>query len=537
MATSDFLNIEGLEERAKTLAAAFMLARGPRSARRAYLRRLKEDERVLRWAYRALADDVHRGEPITPATEWLLDNFHIAEAEFKRVRHDLPPSYHRRLPQLAPRELAGRARIYALAQELIQHSDGRLDPERLVRFVTAFQTVAPLTIGELWAWPSMLKLALIENLRRLAEGILEAREGRLAAERTMARLDRGDGPLPPLPRVLNSAFVVHVLQRVRDYGPKALALRTRIDERLATEGTAVEDAIRMEHQRQATLQVSVANTITSLRLCATHDWSRYFESVSLVEQVLQRDPAGVYGRMDFASRDRYRQAVEELADPSGEAQVRVALRAVASARDAVTPLPAGTAPAAGASPAASRASHVGHHLIGRGRRDLEVDVAWGPRPAQRLRRFVFAHATLFYLGAIALFTALGVAAAVVYAGGFAWRSAGAGWIVFLTLVPASQVAKAGIAALNAKHGEGRTDRFFLFHRVRQWNPREGLFMGWERKRGKLEELNRLLRGAEDTSFRAEVGDLSILPHVRYVITLDSDTRLPREVARTLIGII
>ena len=216
MATSDFLNIEGLEERAKTLAAAFMLARGPRSARRAYLRRLKEDERVLRWAYRALADDVHRGEPITPATEWLLDNFHIAEAEFKRVRHDLPPSYHRRLPQLAPRELAGRARIYALAQELIQHSDGRLDPERLVRFVTAFQTVAPLTIGELWAWPSMLKLGLIENLRSLAEGILEGREQRLAAEAHLVPLEGGEMPLEPLPRTLHSAFVVHVLQRVRN---------------------------------------------------------------------------------------------------------------------------------------------------------------------------------------------------------------------------------------------------------------------------------------------------------------------------------
>ncbi len=165
MAAREFLNIEGLEERAKTLAAAFMLARLPRRARREYLKRLRDDERLLRGAYRTLADDVHRGEAITPATEWLLDNFHVAEAEFKRVRHDLPPSYYRRLPQLAPRELAGIARISALSRELILKSDGRLDPERLVRFITAFQTVAPLTIGELWAWPSMLKLGLIENLR------------------------------------------------------------------------------------------------------------------------------------------------------------------------------------------------------------------------------------------------------------------------------------------------------------------------------------------------------------------------------------
>jgi cyclic beta-1,2-glucan synthetase len=204
MATGELLNIERLEERAKALAAAFTLAREPRATSRAYLKRLKDNERVLRDAYRTLADDVHRGEAITPATEWLLDNFYLAEAEFKRVPHDLPPTYHRDLPQLAPRELAGTTRVYAMARELIRHSDGRLDAERLMRFVTAFQTVAPLTIGELWAWPSVLKLALIENLRRLAEGILEGRDERLAAERQVGPLDRGELPVEPLPDVLHA---------------------------------------------------------------------------------------------------------------------------------------------------------------------------------------------------------------------------------------------------------------------------------------------------------------------------------------------
>src|SRR5260370_9951371 len=157
MAAREFLNIEGLEERAKTLAAAFMLARLPRRARREYLKRLRDDERLLRGVYRTLADDVHRGETITPATEWLLNNFHVAEAEFKRVRHDLPPSYYRHLPQLAPRELAGTARISALSRELILKSAGRLDPQRLVRFITPFPTVAPLTIRAPPACPTILQ--------------------------------------------------------------------------------------------------------------------------------------------------------------------------------------------------------------------------------------------------------------------------------------------------------------------------------------------------------------------------------------------
>ncbi len=611
LAPGEFLNIERLEERAKTLAAAYTLAPRPQRANRTWLRRLADDERLLRRAYRALSDDVHRGETVTSASDWLLDNFPLVETEFDSVRHDLPPSYYRLLPLLASRDLAGTPRIAAMARELIQSSDGRLDPERLVRFVSAFQTVAPMTIGELWAWPSMLKLALIENLRRLADGILEAREARSRAEEFVASLERGGAPEPALPREFEPAFVVQVLQRVRDYGPRALGLRARIDENLAAAGTTVEDEIRLEHQRQARLQASVANSITSLRLCATQDWARIFEKVSLVEQVLQRDPAGIYGRMDFASRDRYRQAVEELADASGEAQLRVALRAVASAR------------AAEGVPGAERAMHVGHHLIRRGRRDFESDVAWRPRPGRRVRRLAFRHAAAVYLGAIGLITALLVGAALVYAAHLG-GTAHLGLVAFLTALPASQAAvffvqrlaarlvpprrlpridvsgavpesartlvvvptllssaqeaerllehlevqalgnvdphihfallsdftdaplpempddgaileaaRAGIEALNAKHG---AERFFLLHRVRTWNPSEGLWMGWERKRGKLEELNRLLRGATDTGFATQVGALPLLRQIRYVLTLDSDTRLPRDAARALIGI-
>src|SRR5207245_9328578 len=143
---------------------------------------------------------------------------------------------------------------------------------------------------------------------------------------------------------------------------------------------------RGEHQRQAADQVSVANAITSLRLCSTLDWRQYVESVSLVDQVLRRDPAGAYGQMDFLSRDRQRQAVEELAAPSGDAQVRVALKVIESARQA----------AARGSPT-DRAAHVGYHLIDQGRRDLAVDVACRPRLANRARRLVFTYATFFYL--------------------------------------------------------------------------------------------------------------------------------------------
>ncbi|HEV8632219.1 MAG TPA: glucoamylase family protein, partial [Thermoanaerobaculia bacterium] len=465
----------------------------------------------------------------------------------------------------------------------------------------------------------MLRLALIENLRRLAAKTLEGRAARRAADAYVARIDEGgQGELPPLPPVLHTAFVVQLLQRIREFGPRLAAIRSAVDDHLATLQMSSEEAIRAEHQGQAAAQVSVANIIGSLRLCATLDWSQYFEAVSLVERVLQQDPPGVYGGMDFLSRDRYRQAVEELAGKGGDDQLRVALRAVESARQV-----------AEEGAANDRAAHVGHHLIGKGRRDLETDVAYRPRLRLRVRRFAYAHATALYLGAIAALTALFAGLGVAYA-----RAAGAALLMqvavaLLLLVPASDLAvacvqrlvawlapprrlprldfaaaiptdartlvvvptllssvaeaeelvahlevlalgnldprihfalltdfpdapaqvmptdaailaaaRAGVEALNhSRDPERGSDRFFLFHRERQWNAGEDTWMGWERKRGKLEELNRLLRGASDTSFRVEVGDPAVLPGVRYCITLDSDTRLPRDAAKALIGII
>jgi cyclic beta-1,2-glucan synthetase len=164
----------------------------------------------------------------------------------------------------------------------------------------------------------------------------------------------------------------------------------------------------------------------------------YFETVSLIEQVLQRDPAGVYGRMDFLSRDRYRQAVEELAEPTGEAQLRVALRSVESARQA-----------AELKSSDDRAAHVGYHLIGKGRRELETDVAYAPRLAVRVHRFLFAHVTSVYLGAIGLITATLLAPAVAYGqimGGAPWILAVS---VVLLLLPASEFAIALVQRLAA----------------------------------------------------------------------------------------
>jgi cyclic beta-1,2-glucan synthetase len=609
----ELLSIELLEDHARRLAALFTIEPRGGGRGRAHLRQLNAHLKALRSVYAALADEAAR-EAVSPAAEWLLDNFHIVSAAARDIKHDLPPSFFKRLPLVVSDEFAGHPRIYALALEVIGTSAGRLDAQRLQRFISAFQTVTPLTMGELWAWPSMLKLALLDHLRERGDALAHSRVHRLAADRMASAIEASPDAVDEWPAEIHHAFVTRLLQRSRALGAMASRLHHQLEHALTARGQTIEDAIRAEGQHQAAEHATVANLITSLRLVGTFDWSEFFESVSLVEQVLQRDPAGVYGRMDFRSRDRYRHAVEELAGPTGEGQLLLALKSVERARQAYAKTPD------------ARASHVGDHLIGGGRRRFEQSVAWRPELRQRARRLFFACATPGYLGTIAGGTAVLVGLAVRYAASHGWRGA-ALVVVLLTMVPASEIvihllqriisfvipprrlprieldavppsaktmvivptlhdsvervndliahlevqalgnldphihfallsdfvdapaetlphddeilaaARAGIAALNAKHANGGSDRFFLFHRMRQWNPREGLWMGWERKRGKIEEFNRLLRGATDTSFAVTVGDLSILPHVKYCITLDSDTRLPRGVARELIGII
>ncbi len=556
------------------------------------------------------------GQFVVSAAEWLLDNFPLITADIIDIRRNLPRTYYRTLPTLASRDHAGQARVYAIAVELIRQSDSRLDRQQLVHFLNSYQRVAPLTIGELWAWPSMLKVALIENLRRLAEELMSARAARLAADRYVARAADTSG-VEDIRAGSTTAFIVQVLHRIREYGVRLSPVRVAVDGHLALRHTTAEDTVRVEHQRQGMAEASVANAITSLRLCATTDWQDYVESVSLVEQVLRRDPAGAYRHMDFLSRDRQRQAVEALAPSSGEAQIRVALKAIESARQAAAN---GTA--------ADRQAHVGYHLVDGGLADLEADLAYRPPLSKRFTRVLLRWPASLYLGSITLVTALFVAAA----GGYAVDAGGStAWFLLaaiFALIPASDLAIAlvqravvrlvkpqrlprldfssgipesartmvivptmlttvagvdalvehvevlalgnldpsvhvailsdfadtatldapddatildracaGIQALNIKYGGLQGNRFFLFHRARQWNVREDAWIGWERKRGKIEEFNRLLRGASDTSFSTQVGDLDVLRSVHYCITLDSDTRLPRDAARRLVGII
>ncbi len=594
------------------------------------LDRFEDNARALLGAYRALAREIQKDQPISPTAEWLIDNFHIIDEQLIEVREALPSGYYRELPKLATGPLAEHPRAYGIAWAFVAHTDSRFDPHLLELFLRAYQEIAPLTIGELWAVPGFLRLVLVENLRRLAQGVVESRRARARAgalaDRLLAEVDHPEDALEELElyenRPLDRTFVVEIVQRLRDSDPAASPIVGWLERRLAKDGTLAEVLVREEHASQLAAHATVANIITSMRQMSGFDWQTLFEDVSLVEAALRADTTGVYPRMDFATRDAYRHAIEELSRGSGTPETEVA--------DAVVALSAEAARRSDEE-GAGRDEHLGYWLVDNGRRVFEKQLGFRAPVGNWLRRAYVALATPGYLGTIALVTAFLLMLLVAYVTLFDqnWLTVVA--LALLALIPATDLAIAvvqrdvsellgprrlakldlkdgvppelrtlvvvptmltgprgvgqqidqlerhylsnsegelgfallsdwrdavsevlpddeellalaadGIERLNRVYGPAPWGgpRFLLLHRRRQWNPSEGMWIGWERKRGKLHELNRLLRGATDTSFVLDPDQAADLPpEVRYVITLDADTRLSPAAAHRLVGAI
>ena len=439
----ELYSVERLEEYAPVWAESHGISRKA-SRNRLLLRRLEENSRELNAAYRVLADAVHRESTITPAAEWLVDNFHIIEEQLREIKEDLPRKFYYELPKLKTGEMSGLPRIYALAVTLIAHTDSRLDSDTMLRFFGAYQQTAPLTIGELWAVPISLRLCLVENLRRLATRIVEAREERDLADSWADKLlavsvQNPEAVEPMLKEIrgpLGRAFFVQLARRLRDQGPEIFPANQWLDINIATEGMTIEQAVQLEHQRQAASQVTVGNIITSMRLISTLDWREFVESLSLVDKFLSQDPAGVYSQMDFSGHDRYRHQIERISKRTGVSEIEIA-RAVSKRQPPEVNQNSG---AVSQTPFASPESHVGYYLIGAGRPEFEAEFGYCQTLHERIKRAVTRHPTRFYLGTLSFLTGL-----IIFFLAFYADVAGAGYLalfglVFLVIVPASEAA-------------------------------------------------------------------------------------------------
>jgi cellobiose phosphorylase len=624
---SELFSIEQLKRHALTLAGQHRIEPHPGPDR--LLPRLADNARVLLAAYELVTAAARPGQRLEPAEAWLLDNYYLIEQQIGQARRHLPRGYSRQLPRLADGLSAGFPRIYDLALELISHMDGRVDSDNATRFVAAYQSAEPLKLGELWAFPIMLQLALLENLRRVGLRIARRREERDVAiswaDRMLATAEREPNQLIQLLAEfanadvpLTAPFVEEFYARLQAQGPAMAFVQTWVEHKLHEQGVTATQLSAAAGRTDATNRISIANSIGSLRFIGAMDWRKYVESLSVVEQKLCEDPAGMHASQDFATRDRYRHVIEDVARGcmrSSCSESEVAREAIVLARTAAERLGVN-----------HRSAHVGYYLIDHGRQSLERAVgcrlSWNKRASRASRHFRL----FLYLGPILLLALLATSVVLVSFGGFEpgdWRywffaltgiigvsalavplvnllvtlvlppralprmdfskgipSAHRTMVIVPTLLSTPQEiddllealeirylgnrdpnlffalltdfrdapectlpeddallvhARAAVEAINETYCEDRPCIFYLFHRPRVWNPVEQVWMGYERKRGKLEQFNALLREGEQTAFSDIVGDTSILPSIKYVITLDSDTQLPRDAARTLIG--
>ncbi len=621
---SELFSADQMEQHGRTLAASHTL-----SAQRVadqLLPRLAENQEVLLETCRLLTEAAKANRGIAPAGEWLLDNFYLIEEQIRTAKRHLPKGYSRELPRLAAGPSAGLPRVYDIALEAISHGDGRIDPESLSRFVAAYQEVTALKLGELWAIPIMLRLALIENLRRVGAPIAAARiyrnQAASWADQMTAVVEKDPKSLilviadmarssPPIV----SSFVAELARRLQGHGPALALPLTWIEQRLSESNLTIEQLVQAENQQQAVDQVSVSNSIGSLRMLGAIDWREFVETMSVVEHTLRKDPGGMYAGMDRATRDSYRHVVEKIAKHSRLSENEVARKAIQLAHASAI---------RGSNE--HRTAHVGFYLIDRGLRELEQNAQISLSPIETLRSIANRYPLLLYLGAITLITALLSVSMYVNAGANGlpdgwllliaifsvlatsqFAVALVNWLTMLlatprplprvdlsggipsncrTLVviptllvnkqnieelaealevrflanrddslhfglltdfpdapqetlaqdePLLHLAADKIQQLNRKYPREHDDAFFLFHRPRRWNAQERVWMGYERKRGKLAELNALLRGGARERFARIVGRTKVLLNVKYVITLDTDTQLPRDSARQCVA--
>ncbi|MBE7561384.1 hypothetical protein H7F10_00075 [Acidithiobacillus sp. HP-6] len=371
MLRSELFSIEQLKQHAVMLAGQHAIDPYPRPDR--LLPRLADNADVLRAAYDVLTVGTAQAEQRTLSGEiWLLDNFYLIEQQIILARRHLPVGYGKQLPRLQSGSLAGFPRVYDLASELIAHQDARVDGDNVSAYIHAYQTITALTLGELWAFPIMLQLALLENLRRASLNVACRREERNAAmvwaDRMLAAAEKEPKLLIQLlaefahaDMPLTAPFVEEFYARLQAYGPAMAFVQTWVEHKLLEQGITATQLSEVSARKSAANQISMANSIGSLNFLAAMDWRSHVEAYSVVEQRLRRDPMGIYDGQDFATRDRYRHAIEDIARSSGRDELAVAEEAIALAQAASQRINR-----------EDRSAHVGYYLLDRGRQRLDL---------------------------------------------------------------------------------------------------------------------------------------------------------------------
>jgi cyclic beta-1,2-glucan synthetase len=616
--SDDLYSTERLEQFAESFAKDLNVSFKKNIKRKSLRKDLKKNKKLLDSAYHAIVKAMQKRQSVSPASEWFVDNFHHVQDQVQEVSQNLTHQYYDELPVVIDGEFKGYPRVYAIALGFVAHTDNRIAPETLERFLVSFQKISPLLMGEIWALIITFRVVLLQHLTMRAMRLIFARFGKERADILASQLfeyvSKPEVNDTDIRNFLASrirdlgrsrrAFIVRLSQRLREQNSDISPANDWIENKLKKFSTNIEQLTQKEIHIQATSQTSVGNIISSMRLISSLDWKIFFEKVNLIDPILKRGSDQLYQKMDFHSKDQYRHSIEEIAKHSKMTEQEVALQAIL------------------------QGSHVGHHLIGEGLKKFQKDCGYMPSICKRLADLLQAYPTFFYLGSLTTFTLIFLLPVIKYAihvgASFALVSLLSFIAILLTSeftlgiihlyvncfikprllprfnielpIPSDQSTMVVIPTLltslevvdrlierleihalanredniyfaligdygdakeetlpsdkiildytiskidnlNSRHPHPHHHLFHLFHRKRLWNHSEMKWIGWERKRGKLSEFNKLLRGSIDTTYIIATASNELRSKIKYVITLDSDTELPRGSAKKLISTI
>ena len=331
------------------------------------------------------------GYDISPAAEWLLDNFHLIEAQLKEIHEGLPRSYFRSLPVLVDEPLAGLPRVYGVAWAFVAHTDGAFDDNLLMQFLSAYQETRELNLSEVWALPTTLRVVLIESLRRLAERVASNKAAREVANLCCDRIDNyALSALDELLALLNQrgvgkVFLGQMAQRLRDRRATGEPVDTAPYQAWLHQALPDVAAVQYEHGiAQAADNLSVSNAVTSLRAIGDADWPDIVDQSSTLMRLMLS--SATFAEEDIGTRDRTLHGIERLARQGGRSELSVAQALLKLMESATQDAPITTV--------------AGYWLFGVGRPALMKWLNLRERVSSRLK-LLFRHVALpIYLGAL-----------------------------------------------------------------------------------------------------------------------------------------
>lgn len=618
----DDVENEKLENHAVELSKYHRTIR-KRSSRKSIIRRLDLSYESILRGYEYIDRDIRNNREIVPAAEWLLDNLYLIEKEYKDIKHNMSDSFFKDLPVIKKGSVKGLPRIYHISTELISHTDGKVDENIILSFINAYEKRNVLTSSELWALPTMLRIALIQNISRVVSGIVFAQREKRRADKLgdkIIKLSDKELTENEIKKLIkgNMVFSTHFMERflkvLRDNGVENEKVYNYIENIMEVQEMDSNRMIIIEHQKQAKFQVSMRNCISGIREVEALNWKECFEKLSITHEILKKDPADIYVNMDYASRDYYRHRVEIISRQIKVPESYVAKAAVKCASEAETNN--------------ELKRHVGYYLMDDGIGELKRRLGFKEKGLRAFHGFIDKRKTVTYIWA----NVVGTIILTIFML----------WIIYITdnyarpwkyvvgglsiLIPCSEIVNSilnwsinhltnprfvpkmelsggipdyaktvvviptilnnedrvieliknmevyylsnkekniyfallgdfkdnavkneindekinrialkKVKELNRKYSLDGEDIFFFLNRYRQFNKKQNMWLGWERKRGKLMEFNSLIRGDKNTSYNVISGDIEKIYDAKYVITLDADTRLPRDAAKKLIG--